>query len=151
MTARCRARRTGRVGADLVGAMNRAIVSARDWWPPRSQTPTNTRWLSKSAYGLILALHYEARFLQKPGSIEPPTRASKHPGALRCALHIPTFFQQGVPQMPTYNPPLRDMQFVMHEVLQVVDDLKQIPKHADVDADTINAVLEEGVASSPPR
>ena len=46
--------------------------------------------------------------------------------------------------MPTYNPPLRDMQFVMHEVLNVVDDLKQIPAHADIDADTINAVLEEG-------
>ena len=46
--------------------------------------------------------------------------------------------------MPTYTPPLRDMQFVMHEVLHVVDDLKQIPKHADIDADTINAVLEEG-------
>jgi len=36
------------------------------------------------------------------------------------------------------------MQFVMHEVLNVVGDLKQIPKHADIDADTINAVLEEG-------
>jgi len=46
--------------------------------------------------------------------------------------------------MPTYNPPLRDMQFVMHELLHVVDDLKQIPKHADMDADTVNAVLEEG-------
>jgi len=46
--------------------------------------------------------------------------------------------------MPTYNPPLRDMQFVLHEVFHVVDDLKQIPKHADMDADTINAVLEEG-------
>ena len=46
--------------------------------------------------------------------------------------------------MPTYNPPLRDMQFVLHEVFKVVDDLKQIPKHADIDADTINAVLEEG-------
>ena len=46
--------------------------------------------------------------------------------------------------MPTYTPPLRDMQFVMHEVLKVVDDLKQIPQHADMDADTINAVLEEG-------
>ena len=32
----------------------------------------------------------------------------------------------------------------MHEVLNVVDDLKQIPRHADMDADTINAVLEEG-------
>ncbi|MDT8989854.1 acyl-CoA dehydrogenase C-terminal domain-containing protein [Curvibacter sp. APW13] len=46
--------------------------------------------------------------------------------------------------MPTYTPPLRDMQFVMHEVLNVVDELKQIPRHADIDADTINAVLEEG-------
>jgi alkylation response protein AidB-like acyl-CoA dehydrogenase len=46
--------------------------------------------------------------------------------------------------MPTYTPPLRDMQFVMHEVLNVVNDLQQIPKHADIDADTINAVLEEG-------
>ncbi|MDZ7922019.1 acyl-CoA dehydrogenase C-terminal domain-containing protein [Rhodoferax sp.] len=46
--------------------------------------------------------------------------------------------------MPTYTPPLRDMQFVMHEVLNVVADFKQIPKHADIDADTINAVLEEG-------
>jgi len=46
--------------------------------------------------------------------------------------------------MPTYNPPLRDMQFVMHEVLKVVDDFKQIPQHAEIDVDTINAVLEEG-------
>jgi alkylation response protein AidB-like acyl-CoA dehydrogenase len=46
--------------------------------------------------------------------------------------------------MPTYNPPLRDMQFVMHEVLNVVGDLQQIPRHAEMDADTINAVLEEG-------
>jgi alkylation response protein AidB-like acyl-CoA dehydrogenase len=46
--------------------------------------------------------------------------------------------------MPTYNPPLRDMQFVMHEVLNVVGDLKQLPAHAEMDVDTINAVLEEG-------
>ncbi|MBP3979812.1 acyl-CoA dehydrogenase C-terminal domain-containing protein [Acidovorax sp. JG5] len=46
--------------------------------------------------------------------------------------------------MPTYTPPLRDMQFVMHEVFNVTADLQQIPKHADMDADTINAVLEEG-------
>ena len=46
--------------------------------------------------------------------------------------------------MPSYTPPLRDMQFVMHEVFNVVDDFKQMPKHADIDADTINAVLEEG-------
>ena len=46
--------------------------------------------------------------------------------------------------MPTYTPPLRDMQFVMHELLHVVDDLKAMPAHADMDEDTINAVLEEG-------
>ena len=46
--------------------------------------------------------------------------------------------------MPQYTPPLRDMQFVMHEVLNVVDELRLCPKHADVDADTINAVIEEG-------
>ena len=46
--------------------------------------------------------------------------------------------------MPQYTPPLRDMQFVMHELLHVVDELKQLPAHADIDVDTINAVLEEG-------
>ena len=46
--------------------------------------------------------------------------------------------------MPTYTPPLRDMQFVLHEVLKVTDELKVLPPHAEVDADTINAVLEEG-------
>ncbi|NMM11449.1 MAG: acyl-CoA dehydrogenase [Polaromonas sp.] len=46
--------------------------------------------------------------------------------------------------MPIYTPPLRDMQFVMHEVLKVTDELRVLPPHADIDADTINAVLEEG-------
>ncbi len=46
--------------------------------------------------------------------------------------------------MPSYTPPLRDMQFVLHEVFHVVDELKVCPPHAEVDADTINAVLEEG-------
>ncbi len=45
--------------------------------------------------------------------------------------------------MPTYNPPLRDMQFVMHEVLDVTGELKACERHADIDADTMNAVLEE--------
>ena len=46
--------------------------------------------------------------------------------------------------MPTYTPPLRDMQFVMHELLKVTDAFKAMPRHADVDVDTVNAVLEEG-------
>ncbi|MFT3718958.1 acyl-CoA dehydrogenase C-terminal domain-containing protein [Pseudorhodoferax sp.] len=46
--------------------------------------------------------------------------------------------------MPTYTPPLRDMQFVLHEVLRVTDEFAAIPAYAEVDADTVNAVLEEG-------
>jgi len=45
--------------------------------------------------------------------------------------------------MPSYTPPLRDMQFLLHEVLRVSDEFKAMPRHAEVDADTINAVLEE--------
>ena len=45
--------------------------------------------------------------------------------------------------MPQYTPPLRDMKFVLHELLNVTDELKALPAHADIDADTINAVLEE--------
>jgi len=46
--------------------------------------------------------------------------------------------------MPTYTPPLRDLQFVLHELLDLENELKAMPKHAQTDADTINAVLEEG-------
>ncbi|MEW5890191.1 MAG: acyl-CoA dehydrogenase C-terminal domain-containing protein [Pseudomonadota bacterium] len=46
--------------------------------------------------------------------------------------------------MPQYTPPLRDMQFVLHEVLDVTKELKILPAHAELDTDTINAVLEEG-------
>lgn len=45
--------------------------------------------------------------------------------------------------MGQYAAPLRDMQFVLHELLNVEAELKQLPKHADLDADTINAVLQE--------
>ncbi|MBN9115252.1 MAG: acyl-CoA dehydrogenase N-terminal domain-containing protein, partial [Pandoraea sp.] len=45
--------------------------------------------------------------------------------------------------MGQYNAPLRDMQFVLHELLGVENELKALPKHADIDADTINQVLEE--------
>jgi alkylation response protein AidB-like acyl-CoA dehydrogenase len=45
--------------------------------------------------------------------------------------------------MPIYTPPLRDQQFVMHEVLNAVDELKAMPRHADIDAATLNHVVEE--------
>jgi alkylation response protein AidB-like acyl-CoA dehydrogenase len=48
--------------------------------------------------------------------------------------------------MPSYTPPLRDMQFILNEVLHVQDAFKEIPKYAqaEIDADTVSAVLEEG-------
>jgi alkylation response protein AidB-like acyl-CoA dehydrogenase len=45
--------------------------------------------------------------------------------------------------MPTYTPPLRDMQFLMHEVFKVTEQFQAMPCYAEADADTINAVLEE--------
>ena len=47
--------------------------------------------------------------------------------------------------MPVYNPPLRDMQFVLNEVLNVADEHQAMPGHQDTDADTINAVLHKFV------
>ncbi len=46
--------------------------------------------------------------------------------------------------MPSYNAPLRDMRFVMFELLDAERELKAMPRHADLDRDTIDAVLEEG-------
>lgn len=46
--------------------------------------------------------------------------------------------------MPQYHAPLRDMQFVLHEVLKVKDEFLHMPRFAEVDADTVNAVLEQG-------
>ena len=46
--------------------------------------------------------------------------------------------------MSQYTPPLRDMQFLLHEVFEVSSAFSEMPKHSDVDADTVNAILEEG-------
>ena len=46
--------------------------------------------------------------------------------------------------MPTYQAPLRDMHFVLHELLNVEQELRSLPAHADLDTETINQVLEEG-------
>src|SRR6185312_14436678 len=45
--------------------------------------------------------------------------------------------------MAHYTPPLRDMHFVLHELLDVAGELKALPAHAEIDAETIDAVLEE--------
>jgi len=46
--------------------------------------------------------------------------------------------------MGQYVAPIRDMQFVLHELLNVEEKLKELPAHAETDADIINQVLEEG-------
>ena len=46
--------------------------------------------------------------------------------------------------MPSYTPPLRDFQFVLHELLQVTQELGGIERFAEVDVDTADAILEEG-------
>ena len=46
--------------------------------------------------------------------------------------------------MPHYNAPLRDMQFVLFDLLQAESELAALPRHAGLDRETIEAVLEEG-------
>ena len=45
--------------------------------------------------------------------------------------------------MPQYTPPLRDMQFCLHELFDVSTQLQAMPKHRDIDAETMDAVLEQ--------
>jgi hypothetical protein len=46
--------------------------------------------------------------------------------------------------MGQYVAPLRDMQFVLHEFLNVSEEFKNLPAYQEIDADIINQVLEEG-------
>jgi alkylation response protein AidB-like acyl-CoA dehydrogenase len=45
--------------------------------------------------------------------------------------------------MGQYTAPLRDMQFVLHELLNVEAELKTIPAHDALDAETINSIADE--------
>ncbi len=45
--------------------------------------------------------------------------------------------------MPQYNPPLRDIQFVIHELLNADKTFATLPAFKDVDKDTINQIMEE--------
>jgi alkylation response protein AidB-like acyl-CoA dehydrogenase len=46
--------------------------------------------------------------------------------------------------MAQYIAPVRDMQFVLHELLNTEEHLKQLPEHADTNRELIDQVLEEG-------
>ena len=44
--------------------------------------------------------------------------------------------------MPVYKAPLRDQQFVIHELLDAASQYRDLPQYADVDASTLDQVLE---------
>ncbi len=46
--------------------------------------------------------------------------------------------------MSQYTPPIRDMQFVLHEMLNAEATFKSIPAFEEIDADTVNQIIEEG-------
>lgn len=50
--------------------------------------------------------------------------------------------------MPTYRAPRRDIQFVMHEVLAMAEHYKTLPGGEDMDAEMIDAILEEAAKFS---
>ncbi|MFC5301752.1 acyl-CoA dehydrogenase C-terminal domain-containing protein [Azospira restricta] len=46
--------------------------------------------------------------------------------------------------MGQYQPPLRDMHFVLHELLDVESQLAEMPAHAETNRELIDQILEEG-------
>ncbi len=46
--------------------------------------------------------------------------------------------------MPVYTPPLRDIRFVLFELLDAASEFSQLPPHPDLDEDTVSQVLDEG-------
>ncbi|MCG8428555.1 MAG: acyl-CoA dehydrogenase N-terminal domain-containing protein, partial [Chromatiales bacterium] len=46
--------------------------------------------------------------------------------------------------MPTYKAPIRDLQFVYHELLQANEILSPLPGFDEVSPDLVDAILEEG-------
>lgn len=45
--------------------------------------------------------------------------------------------------MPQYTPPKRDIQFVLHELLQIKDAYQEIPPYEDVDTETVDQIIDE--------
>lgn len=44
-----------------------------------------------------------------------------------------------------YKAPIRDMKFVMHELLKFEDHYKTIPTYVDVDQATLDSFIEAGI------
>src|SRR3569833_4721123 len=67
----------------------------------------------------------------------------QYAGVCRRHQPFPLAVFDGVAVMGQYTAPLRDMHFVLHELLGVEPVLKSLPAHAEIDSDTINQILEE--------
>ena len=46
--------------------------------------------------------------------------------------------------MPSYKAPIRDLQFVFHELHQADETLSSLPGFDEVSPDLVDAILEEG-------
>ena len=114
-------------------------------------------------YSFMLGLHHDARFLHLPEAVRldagragkidcfvsKRTAVSSAAARIRriAAAQTASTRRSSAAQllghlernMGQYAAPLRDMQFVLHELLNVEAEIKNMPKHADLDADTINA------------
>ena len=85
----------------------------------------------------------------RPASAAPPAPEPLDLKTLAFPLLFPAFpFVPGAPHAPV-QPPIRDLQFLLYELLDAVPTLQALPAHAEIDADTINAVIEEGGKFAP--
>ena len=147
-------------------AMRRAIEQCKDCGELR-RTPTKSRCCSRSTasswrcttkpfpanpglhragrdgFSNILARYRTEGAAAQAASAAKAAPAAHRPSRARRKVSVSTTTPPRSKPMPTYTPPLRDMQFVMHEVFKVTDEFKAMPQHAEVDVDTINAVIEE--------
>ncbi len=149
-------------------ALERAIRLAVDDGHLRADTdPTQMLF---EMHGLILALHHDARFLRTPGALDRaragfervlshyarrrPRRARPRRRARRSAPPEPLSPFTRLSRSSTmaqYTPPLRDMQFVLHELLHVTDELQAAAARTPRSTPTPSTPCSRRAASSPPR
>ena len=50
--------------------------------------------------------------------------------------------------MPTYTPPIREMQFVLHELLDVSSAYREMPRHAEINRELVEELAVDDLISS---
>jgi AcrR family transcriptional regulator len=114
-------------------------------------------------HGLILALHHDARFLRNPAldrartgfdRVLVTTRPASdgRSRSARAPRPIPASFSRSIrSSMPQYTPPLRDMQFVLHELLERHRRAEACCPSTPTSTPTRSTRCSKRAASSPPR